>query len=121
MSPLQNGTITETTNDTSSTMIKRSNKVIVSTIALLTESLIKVINYLHQELIDRPNKNPYDTKPGEKPYKLEIVWFNVFAFIYLHAAVVYAFTLPIKTSSFVFGEFEEECFSVSLLNFDDVI
>lgn len=44
-------------------------------------------------------KNPYDTKPGEKPYKMEIVWRNVIAFIYLHGAALYAISLDVQTNA----------------------
>lgn len=54
---------------------------------------------------DRPNSQPYDTKPGEKPYKLEIVWRNVLAFIYLHGSALYAiYAYTPKTSTLVIGE-----------------
>lgn len=53
---------------------------------------------------DRPNACPYDTKPGEKPYELEIVWRNVLAFIYLHGAALYAFKYSPQLSTFVIGE-----------------
>ena len=57
---------------------------------------------------DRPNKQPYDTKPGEKPYELEIVWRNVLAFIYLHAGAVYAFFGPTpQTPSYFISKFGE--------------
>lgn len=36
-------------------------------------------------------------------YKLEIVWRNVFLFLYLHCAAIYGFTLPKKTSSIIIG------------------
>lgn len=36
-------------------------------------------------------------------YKLEIVWRNVFIFIYLHCAAIYGFTLPKQTQSVVIG------------------
>jgi hypothetical protein len=37
------------------------------------------------------------TKPGEKPYKLDIVWRNVVMFIFLHLSALYALTLEIKS------------------------
>jgi hypothetical protein len=46
------------------------------------------------------------TKPGEKPYKLEIVWRNVAAFIYLHLAALYALSLDIQST---LGYFISEC------------
>ncbi|XP_037035010.1 acyl-CoA Delta(11) desaturase-like [Bradysia coprophila] len=52
---------------------------------------------------DYPNANPYDTKPGEKPYKLEILWRYVFLFAYLHIACVIALFLPITGWQFFIG------------------
>lgn len=44
----------------------------------------------HQEVdLLPPLSNPYETRPGEKPYKREIIWFNVLIFFYLHAATLY--------------------------------
>lgn len=60
--------------------------------------------------IDKPLKNPYETKPGDKPYKLEIVWRNVLLFIVLHAMAVYGFMVPAKTGTYWIGEFVV-CFS----------
>ncbi|KAG4076816.1 hypothetical protein HA402_009162 [Bradysia odoriphaga] len=54
-------------------------------------------------LRDYPNSNPYDTKPGEKPYKVEIKWRYVFIFTYFHVASVIAFFLPITGPQFLFG------------------
>jgi hypothetical protein len=50
---------------------------------------------------------PYDTKPGEKPYKLEIAWRNVLGFIYLHGTAIYALTLTAKASTMFIGELME--------------
>lgn len=53
---------------------------------------------------DRPNAFPYDTKPGEKPYKMEIAWRNVFGFIYLHGTALYALTLSALSSTWIISE-----------------
>ncbi|KAG4076140.1 hypothetical protein HA402_011486 [Bradysia odoriphaga] len=52
---------------------------------------------------DYPNASPYDTKPGEKPYKLEILWRYVFLFAYLHIAALIALFLPITGWQFFYG------------------
>jgi hypothetical protein len=68
-----------------------------------------VISNVHLQR-DRPMKNPYDTKPGEKPYKLEIVWPNVLVFIYLHSAALYAITLHVEQKLTTY--FISECLMV---------
>lgn len=54
---------------------------------------------------DYPNTDPYDTKPGEKPYKMEIVWPNVFFFLYLHITAVTVIFSPVTLRLFLFGAF----------------
>jgi stearoyl-CoA desaturase (delta-9 desaturase) len=49
---------------------------------------------------DYPNKYPYEVKPGEKPYKLEIVWRNVVIFLLIHYAAFNVFFVPIQKSTF---------------------
>lgn len=56
---------------------------------------------------DRPSNDTYGVRPGEKPYKMEIVWRNVILFIYLHCAALYAFTYPLPLSSFIIGRLIE--------------
>ncbi|KAG4068278.1 hypothetical protein HA402_007798 [Bradysia odoriphaga] len=53
---------------------------------------------------DYPNADPYDTKPGEKPYKLEIVWQNVLLFAYLHYVCIAAIAYyPVNGVVILFG------------------
>lgn len=49
--------------------------------------------------LDKPNSDPYFTKPGEKPYKLEIVWRNVLLFIVLHGMAAYGFYIPAEAGT----------------------
>lgn len=109
MAPNQNGMIAKATNDESegTSLVNRSERIIVS---------IKFGNDQRYEILrqpfvcqqkDRPNKNPYERKPGEKPYKLEIVWRNIIAFLYLHFAAVYAFTYSPKFSTVAIGKLEK--------------
>lgn len=103
MAPNQNGMIAKSTNDESegTTLINRSERIIVSSKKPLMKKFINLNFYPDWKQKDRPNKKPYERKPGEKPYKLEIVWLNVVAFIYLHFGAVYAFTYPTKLSTVV--------------------
>lgn len=56
--------------------------------------------------IDKPLKNPYETRPGEKPYQLEIVWRNVLLFIMLHGMALAGFCIPAKSGTYWISEFE---------------
>jgi hypothetical protein len=63
---------------------------------------------------DYPLKNPYATKPGEKPYVMEIVWRNVFAMLYAHFAALMFFWTPVKLPTFLIGilcKFKREFFA----------
>lgn len=83
------------------TLVNRSNRIIVSVFSAEKEISLHSSSKCLQK--DRPNANPYDTKPGEKPYKLEIVWRNVLIFIYLHATAAYAFTDTPKRGTLIVG------------------
>lgn len=99
MAPNPNGMIAKSSDDSDgSSLVNRSKKIIVS--KLLVMKAKEVHKYLQK---DRPNARPYDTKPGEKPYELEIVWRNVLAFIYLHGAALYAFHYTPQTSTILIG------------------
>ncbi|KAG5671192.1 hypothetical protein PVAND_001403 [Polypedilum vanderplanki] len=58
-----------------------------------------VANKSNGVIRDYPRKNPYDTKPGEKPYVLEIVWRNVFIMLYAHCAALKVFWTPCQLST----------------------
>ncbi|KAJ6638267.1 Acyl-CoA Delta-9 desaturase [Pseudolycoriella hygida] len=69
-----------------------------------TENDATLVNRSKKEFVrDYPNANPYDTKAGEKPYKLEIVWRNVFLFLYLHIACVACVFYPVSGKVILFG------------------
>lgn len=51
--------------------------------------------------IDKPGSDPYEIRPGEKPYKLEIVWRNVLLFIILHLMAAYGFYIKAKAGTWV--------------------
>lgn len=114
MAPNQNGMITKSTNDEcdNSSLVNRSSRIVVSNFSfILKQTVMKLIQLSHDKNIfcydfqkDRPNRLPYDTKPGEKPYKLELVWRNILGFIYLHGAAIYAFRYPMQLSTFVISE-----------------
>lgn len=54
---------------------------------------------------DYPNKYPHEVKPGEEPYKLEIVWRNVAIFIFIHYTALKVFLVPVQPSTFWLGKF----------------
>lgn len=103
MAPNQHGTIIE--DDV--TQLKRSNKEFLVKMVVPNRKVFSIqifVFFWVLEQRDYPNADPYDTKPGEKPYKLEIVWGNVLIFVYLHAAVIAAFVyFPVAGKVILFG------------------
>lgn len=112
MAPNQNGMVAKSTSDesTESSLTSQTNRIIVSPHILFKVALISWINHFvfNRSQKDRPNSNPYDTKPGEKPYELELVWRNIIGFIVLHSIAVYALLfVTAQRSSWVIGELRE--------------
>lgn len=102
MAPNQSGTEPNDVTDSSTPIVRSQLKIpVISNVELHPFSLFKPLQFRKQR--DYPNADPYDTKPGEKPYKLEIVWLNVLIFAYLHFATVCATYMPIRSSEAWFG------------------
>lgn len=64
---------------------------------------------LHETELVAPLSDPYETRPGEKPYIREIIWFNVVVFIYLHIASLYVLGITDlnSRSTYWFSELEK--------------
>lgn len=72
-----------------------SSRVKFNSITKLSNLLLKPVQKMDNV---QPLKCPYETRPGEEPYKMEIVWFNVAAFVYLHCAFLFALSLDLNTT-----------------------
>lgn len=60
-------------------------------------------NRNYQEIdITQPLCDPYETRPGDKPYTRQIIWFNVLIFIYLHTTAFYVLGLTDLQSPFTY-------------------
>lgn len=80
-------------------IFENSNETLVSKFRKVLLFIIIFFQIISNQNIDKPWTDPYKTKPGEKPYKLEIAWFNVIVFIYIHLSAFYAVTLDAKSLS----------------------